>query len=346
MDKSGTYPGSNVRISGDFTNYFDAMGDYEWFDAFGQPATASTGYYRVFDYYVYNPNSAAVTSGTGLKGFSRRIGNKTEWWANLDNFNNYTTIEDLKAHQDKFFIDFGNQSLDYWIPSEFGNGGNTWEVRAEKCGYDRTNPCPDGWRIPTEADFKEICPSSLPSYQGNLSTLITQKAQPELREANNGTKYVIRWLNYTGYLKIEAIVVDNNFQESDIKAIVWDNNPMVVTRLFPFTGNISSFTALDTRLSYYLGQEITLVIPYVFGAITQTKKEEGNIYYGVYYYPWTLFTPAENFGSAIGGYWANEKILFQFEDTSRSGGNLKSSCITIRSGNPELGYAIRPVMDK
>lgn len=348
MDKSGTYPGSNVSIGGDFTNYFEAMGDFEWYDELDKLSTSeSKHYYRVYDYYVYTKSGGIWSSGTGLKGYS----NGYEYWCTIDNFRSYSKIEDLTSRQDKFFINQGEGTSDYWL-SGFGNGGSDWESRAKLCGYERTNPCPDKWRLPSEADFKEICPSDMPSYQGNLSTLITEKAKPELRETGDGTKYVIRWLNYTGYLKIEAIVVDNSFKESDIQAIVWDNNSKVVTRLFPFTGNISSMTAPDTRLTEYFGQQVTLVIPYTLGKIKQAAMEEGDLYgfilgYSPFYYPWTLFTPNpdKNYGSALGGYWAKEKILFSFEDSDKAGGQLTSSCITIGTGSPESAYAIRPVMD-
>lgn len=345
MDVSGTYPGSKVTISGDFTNYMDALGDYTWYDAWNNVSTSSSmNYYRVFDCYAY-PENAVITSGTGLSGY----GNGYEWWANLDNYERYGDVDMLKAHPDKYFFDSSNNATDYWI-SSFAGGGSNWTARATACGYETENPCPEGWKLPTEADFKEICPSSMPSYNGNLSTLITQKAKPELRESNAGVRYVIRWLNYSGYLKIQAVVVDSEFKESDIAAIVWDNNTDVVERIFPYTGNISPYVATDTQLTKYLGQTIKVVFPYTMGTVTQTKMTAGDqtgfiLGYADYYYPWTLFTPNKSYAASVGGYWVGDsKKTFQFFDRSKAD-NSGSSSIDIRTTDAQTAYAIRPVMD-
>ena len=346
MDRSGTWPGSNVSISGDFTNYFDALGDFTWMDAWNNVSTSSTmNYYRLFDCYVY-PEYATVTSGTGLTGY----GDGSQWWANIDNYERYGNVDILKAHPDKYFFDMSANASDYWI-SSFSGGGSNWISRAEACGYENSNPCPKGWRMPTEADFKEICPSSMPSYKGNLSTLITQKAKPELRENAAGVRYVIRWLNYTGYLTIQAVVVDDAFTAGDIEAIVWDNNPDMVERIFPYTGNITPYSTKDTRLTNYLGQSIPVMFPYNMGTINQTEMTAGDYYgfvlgYAYYYYPWTLFTPNKNYGSSIGGYWVGDsKKSFQFFDRSKAD-NSGSSSIDIRTTDAQAAYAIRPVMDK
>lgn len=338
MDKSGTYPGSNVRISGDFTNYFDALGEFTWYDAWNNVSTSSSmNYYRLFDCYVY-PEDAVVMSGTGLGGY----GDGYQHWANIDNYERYGSVDVIKAHPDKYFFDTTNNSTDYWL-SSFSGGGSKWTDRATACGYENSNPCPEGWRLPTEDDFKEICPSAMPSYSGDLSTLITNKAKPELRETKSGVRYVIRWLNFNGYLKIQAVVVDTDFKESDIAALVWDNNSAVVERDFPFTGNISPYRATDTRLSNYLGGSILVMFPYTLGTVTQTGQTASSYYY---YYPWTLFTPNKNYGSAIGGYWISDsQKTFQFFDRSKAG-NSGSSSIEIRTTDAQMGYAIRPVMDK
>ncbi|MDE5795024.1 MAG: fimbrillin family protein [Muribaculaceae bacterium] len=344
MDKSGTWPGSSKTISGDFTNYFDALGDFTWYDAWNNVSTSpSMNYYRLFDCYVY-PENAVVTSGTGLGGY----GNGYEHWANIDNYERYGDIATLQAHLDKYFFDMSNNATDYWL-SSFSNGGSTWTDRAKACGYADENPCPKGWRMPTEEDFKEICPSSMPSYKGNLSTLITQKAKPELRETRSGIKYVIRWQNYSGYLKIQAVVVETDFTEDKIAAIIWDDNEDVVERTFPYTGNITPYATNDLRLGKNLGGSVPVRFPYTMGTITQTNKEAVDyLQYGYlnFYYPWTLFTPNLNYGSSVGGYWIGDsKMSFQFFDISKAG-NTGSSSIDIRTTDAQTAYAIRPVMDK
>ena len=338
MDRSGTYYSNGITISGDFTNYFDAFGDYTWIDNYGYLSTSeSSNYSRLHDYYVYTRENYYWTSGTGARG--NTIGGA---WISIDNFYGYDNVEVLKSNPDKFFINYSEGTEDYWL-NGFTGDGSTWTARAKACGYETENPCPMGWRMPTEADFMEICPSSMPSYAGDLSTLITQKVTPELRETNTGVKYVIRWLNYTDYMSIQAIVVADSFKENDIAAIIWDNNPEVVERKFPFTGNIVSYAAKDTRLSASrwsngLGQTVMLVIPYTLGTMKQESKTS--------VYNYTLFTPNQNYGSAVGGYWVGDsKKTFQFFDRSKGDGKGSSS-IDIRTTGAQAAYAIRPVMDK
>ena len=338
MDRSGTYYSNGITISGDFTNYFDAFGDYTWIDNYGYLSTSeSSNYSRLHNYYVYTRENYYWTSGTGARG--NTIGGA---WISIDNFYGYDNVEVLKSNPDKFFINYSEGTEDYWL-NGFTGDGSTWTARAKACGYETENPCPMGWRMPTEADFMEICPSSMPSYAGDLSTLITQKVTPELRETNTGVKYVIRWLNYTDYMSIQAIVVADSFKENDIAAIIWDNNPEVVERKFPFTGNIVSYAAKDTRLSASiwsngLGQTVMLVIPYTLGTMKQESKTS--------VYNYTLFTPNKNYGSAVGGYWVGDsKKTFQFFDRSKGDGKGSSS-IDIRTTGAQAAYAIRPVMDK
>ena len=338
MDRSGTYYSNGITISGDFTNYFDAFGDYTWIDNYGYLSTSeSSNYSRLHDYYVYTRENYYWTSGTGARG--NTIGGA---WISIDNFYGYDNVEVLKSNPDKFFINYSEGTEDYWL-NGFTGDGSTWTARAKACGYETENPCPMGWRMPTEADFMEICPSSMPSYAGDLSTLITQKVTPELRETNTGVKYVIRWLNYTDYMSIQAIVVADSFKENDIAAIIWDNNPEVVERKFPFTGNIVSYAAKDTRLSASrwnngVGQTVMLVIPYTLGTLNQESKTS--------VFNYTLFTPNQNYGSAVGGYWVGDsKKTFQFFDRSKGDGKGSSS-IDIRTTGAQAAYAIRPVMDK
>ena len=142
-------------------------------------------------------------------------------------------------------------------------------------------------------------------------------------------------------MKIQAIVVDDSFAESDIAAIIWDDNALVVERIFPFTGNIVSYEAKDTRLSGYYGVGVTtmLVIPYTLGTLDQTEMQTR-------YYRWTQFTPNKNYGSSIGGYWVGDKkMTFQFFDRSKAT-NTGSSSIDIRTTGAQCAYAIRPVMAK
>lgn len=331
-DASGTYPASNITVSGDFTNYFEIMSDFEWVDYNGNPATSTSNRYsRLFNYYTYNPNNNWLITGTGAY---YDYGTTT-----VDVSRNYSYASVIQNQQTKYFFDASNsRSGDYWITSEFGEGGNNWYERAKKCGYSRTNPCPDKWRLPTEQDFQEICPKQMPSYSGSLRDLITAKAQPEVREDRNGVKYAIRWLNYGSYLQIEAIVVDENFTDANLNSILWDQDTRVVKRKFPFTGDITPFFTKDERVFIY--GDIWIAIPYGLG--TFQPMDRGSLYNGN---SWLQIYPAKNYNRALGAYWIGDTgKSFQFLDNSLAD-DRKSSTIDIRTTDAETALAIRPVMD-
>lgn len=302
--------GSTWDPGEDFTNNIDALGTFEY-----------DGHSRTFDFYVTNPQNVFVGTATGFNSNGGYI----------DVPRKYETLAELQANPDKYYMDFGTKTGDYWL-SSFGDGGNTWEARATACGYEQANPCPEGWRIPTMKEFKEIAPQVNKESTNTLTNLLMNSA--ELRETEGGVRYVIRWNNRSTYIEIQSLVVDNSFTESNISTIIWDNNPSVVTRIFPFTGNINDLIGYDRYLGVYYAR------PYHRGVV------DAGVFSDYSYNMWTIIGPGGNCGDGLGAYWiADAKQAFKFIDKGINPSYEKTSCLLIEAGDPEMGYAIRPVRD-
>ncbi len=314
MDTKGFYdglrgPDGTLWDPGeDFTNYLDAFGSFEY-----------DGYSRTFDYYITNPDNQFVGTATDFNANGGYI----------DVPRKYETVDELKAQPMKYFMDYGTKTGDYWIKS-FGDGGATWYERAGKCGYEQTNPCPEGWRLPTLAEFQEIAPQVNKEKAATLTNLLMNSA--ELRETESGIRYVIRWLNKGSYVEIQSLVVNDKFSDSDISTVIWDNNDKVVKRTFPFTGNINDLFGYDRYLGVYYAR------PYKRGPVDQGVFTVG-------YNMVTIIGPGGNCGDALGAYWIGDcKQAFKFIDKSTNSYDT-TSCLLIEAGDPEMGYAIRPVRD-
>ena len=355
MDTNGIYNENIVSPDEDFTNYIDALG------LFDDP---DSEYDKVLDYYVYNPNSNRyfITSGTA-KRYAPQHPQYSLWY---DAPRSYSTVADLKAHPDKYFMDgtpgtkflgygsfymgldqFNNQP-DYWL-SSFGNGGSTWEARAEKCGYTTTNPCPDGWRMPTLEEFKAIAPEGQ-GLDKNMSMASMLSNYAEVRKTTDGVNYVIRWIYDSSAITVEAVVVDEAITKSQVTSQFWDNNrDKKVVRVFPFTGSIVPLVSYadDAEVN-----NVYIMRPYHrgfldIGFIAQAYGPANN---GT----WTLIGPGNNAGAPFGGYWIDDKgYAFKFEAKEISHGTNTSnktftatSCMFVGSAEPVMGYAIRPVMAK
>ncbi|MDE5774089.1 MAG: hypothetical protein K2H86_06505 [Muribaculaceae bacterium] len=354
MDTNGIYKEEIVSPDEDFTNYIDALGRFDDPDA---------EYDRILDYYVYNPNQNKyfITSGTA-KRYTPQHPQYSLWY---DAPYSYSAVDDLKAHPDKYFmngtpgtkflgygsyymgLDQFNNQPDYWL-SSFGNGGSKWEERAGKCGYTATNPCPEGWRMPTLEEFKAIAPEGQGLDQNkNMASMLSNYA--EVRKTTDGINYVIRWIYDSSAITIEAVVVDDAITKSQVTSKFWDNNrDKKVVRVFPFTGSIVPLVAYadDAEVN-----NVYIMRPYHrgfldIGFIAQAYGPANN---GT----WTLIGPGNNAGAPFGGYWIDEKnYAFKFEAKEISHGTNTSnktltvtSCLFIGSAEPVMGYAIRPVMD-
>lgn len=214
LDRSGT--GSSVQAI--FTNDYTDTGSYYQFGrnyGFKSAIDATKNYAVERSDMPYYRN---VYPGTGST-----IAVKT-----------YNASEiDFKKYPDYFFID-GNHQGDYTSPAH----QQTWSERAQSNGYINISPCPEGWRIPTMSEYKEIMPS-IDGQAGNIGTS-SWNTFVQFKTFDN-LKCAFRWsketINNNSYLKIECLVVNNN--TTDIQTIDWrDTN--VVTRYFKGAGYIQA----------------------------------------------------------------------------------------------------------
>lgn len=354
MDTNGIYKPEIVSPDEDFTNYIDALG------VFNKPDSESG---RSLDYYVYNKgNKYFMVSGTETR--YNPNGNPYKFWFDDPLF--YNSVDDIKDHPTSYFMDgtpddklygygdyymgmdYMNNLPDYWL-STFEDGGSTWIARAEKCGYANTNPCPEGWRMPTLEEFKAIAPEGQ-GLDANKSMASMLSNYAEVRKTTDGVNYVIRWIYDSSAITIEAVVVEGAITKSQVTSKFWDDNrDKKVVRVFPFTGSIVPF------IGYVDGWGISdahlIVRPYHrgfadIGFFSQAVGKPNN-------YGWAQIGPGNNAGAPFGGYWINEKnYAFKFEAKEISHGTNTSnktftstSCLFVGSAEPVMGYAIRPVMD-
>lgn len=264
------------------------------------------------------------------------------------------TLIGLYSLGNRNYVDEYCNSGDYWA-SAFGEGGSTWTDRSTKQGFaeNKHNPCPDGWRLPTEAEMREIIPENgLYEPNGNLSEMVNNYC--EIRQTENEVNYVIRW-NYVStnnYIEIEAVVVDDTYTNaSQITTLFWDEHVSdKVVRIFPFTGGIRPFTGIVYGSTAF---DTVICRPISMGAPSfDTKK----VYFG-----WTsgiLVTLNPNETGAInnhfGGYWVEDKNLaFKFCSGNferKVNDNIHDEAseytrIRMEETGPAFGMAIRPVMD-
>ena len=311
-----------------FDDWKDARGDYD-------------AYYNDYSYVVVDI-SEYDCNGFGKPGLNKNdIIQPSTYW-NIDDANDMEGIKDL-------WIMNGNpngSNGDYWI---WSGGGTSWETRAEACGYGKSTPCPQGYKMPTVADYESIMPKedivdATQSLKDNLSQ------SGEIRTLEDKTTYAIKWRIENKALQIAALVVP---KDTKIDAVDWDNDE-VVTRIFPFSGMIRSTTA-DQRLvnmNSYNGWWTVLQSPLPIGDIVV----KGNTYtaygYKFYYNTWNILA---DYSDKYAGYWvSDQKSTFTFVEREgwnnaqmnqqgviTGSSNLQSSQLKMTTQNAHNGYAIR-----
>ena len=311
-----------------------------WLDAFGYISYNWDEYYSNPEYYIYNPTNTAVVCGV-----SGHFNNNFYW---ADAPNTYTTADELKSHPTSYVMD-GNPvgaTDDYWITNAFGNGGSTWGARATACGYDKTDPCPDGWRLPTETEFRSILPEKNIELRSRSLTNVTTQADTQIR-TYGGFKYAIRWIYNGDILEIQARVVADSFTKNQITSDFWSSTE-VVSRKFPFTGFIDNVTGCNRYVEVAYDGRGYYALPYHRNRTVNIGIWPVNVGHdGVTYpitYEYVAIRPGENYGYSIGCYWISDgKRAVKFSDRQSF---ESTSYLLIEPGNPVMGYAIRPVMDK
>lgn len=165
-----------------------------------------------------------VYAGTGYN-------QKVDWY--------YPWQSQAKYPEDFLFAGFMNATNldgDYLSASGIKHS-QTWAQRATYNGYTNETPCPEGWRIPKLADWKQILPKGGHTYTGsNFETIY------EIKELDDAAKsrYAIRWSREIDggnqYLKIEAIMIPSSV--TDPKNAAWDDKENVKTLHFKAAGAI------------------------------------------------------------------------------------------------------------
>lgn len=292
------------------------QGYKDWQDALGERIHAD----NINDqdgFVAYNLNysqNGSVFSGTG--GFQGTY----QWFDNVPR--NISDLQELQENTDKFVMNAfpgeWDTYTDYWANTAFGyeTGEIDWEGRATACGYTETDPCPDGWRLPTEADFKEILPSA--SSEMNVSSL-----KPEIRKAGD-VDYAISWEMNNDGLLVKCLVLDSPTSNPD-----WTSKD-VVTRVFPFTGAIVPMTG--EYINYNDGKKYRYATPY---HMTDNPESMCDVDADNHF----LISAGEDTGTTFGGYWVSDaKKAFSFSNPTDGGGYLR-----IAEDHPARAYAIRPV---
>lgn len=274
-----------------FKNYMDALEGVEvWYTngkqkrygyaTYGRYYNTGTGVYNGYDYtsgYNYDDNSAFA-------------------------------VDDMPI----FFMNPNN--TDYWV----GNGGgSTWETRAKACGF-TTSVCPKGWRMPTEADFLEIKPSEPKKGTGSLSSVLNNLV--ELKKIEGVCTYAMRWSAVTqsskAYLRIDALVVPDNFSADNLSSINWSDEN-VVTRYFGANGMIHAFYHVNiTNIDNF---PVARPMPGVETHTDRLWTDTGYTTIG-YFNTWTvLWDNIKDYSvNNAGYYWmSDKKAVFTFEDNTR-----------------------------
>lgn len=216
-------------------------------------------------------------------------------------YNSSTVVGNIK---NRFLIN--TKGTDYWI---WSGGGNNWSSRAKAGGYSEL--CPEGWRIPNFDDFMEIFPektSGVNSISGDYVELKTL--------TKNNISYAIRWQLESNGLKIQAIVVPNDFDLDKYKfSLDWKCAVVVndYTRLFGHTSTIIAHH--ETNNLPVVGKSYTAApMPVGPNSGRTYSYKKGNTTY--YYYKYDSIL---DFGKdMIGNYWMADKIGgFCFLDSSK-----------------------------
>lgn len=265
-----------------FSNYKDALGNFNKNAPGHEYATYGTWY----------------KDGTGLtSGYDHTSVYAYDAAGDLDG----TTI---------YYMD--PMGTDYWV-SSFGNGGSNWNERAKKCFF-TTDIAPEGYRMPTSEDFKELQPSKTFKGSNGLQTVLNNYVE---KKSNAACSYAMRWSANTvsnkTYLRIDALVVPSNISDSELASITWDNNKNVVTRYFGANGFIHGFYHLKFI------QNGTQIDRFRVGRpMPGTETHEDVLKKAGYYYTVTYDYIKDYSVNNEGYYWmSDQKMAFTFQDNTR-----------------------------
>ncbi|MDE6553250.1 MAG: fimbrillin family protein [Muribaculaceae bacterium] len=184
--------------------------------------TGGTFYTSLYG-YVNGSTLSNVYNGSGLN-------QKAKWYSSTTNLASYP----------EYFLVAGNSNLQNWDGEAVFDTSiqhkHSWSERAAYYGYNK-DVCPDGYRLPTLADWKKILPKGGHIYSGSSFATFS-----EIKE-DGDVKYAVRWSRVTEgtktqYLKIDALVIGSNVESTS--EVNWSDEN-VVTRYFKAAGMIRPY---------------------------------------------------------------------------------------------------------
>ena len=316
-----------------WTDYKEARGTY----VKGEPSP----------YVITYPPEAIVGSGLGNEGFY------------LNDAGDEVNIADMYRiyeHEKENF----SFTQDLWIMNGAltGNTGDymysdntdtNWEERRQSNYY--SNPlCPEGFRLPTSAEFAEILPQNeLVSSSQTLSEMLSAH-KAELRK-NKDCTYGIKWEFDKDHnaLVISAIVMDENSTQNDLESIDW-TSANVVSRVFPMGGAIRS-TVVNYRLQSFNGyvgycEYYAMIMPLgesFFTSETYTDRWYGGRYWheDKYWGAYIADKDITDYSDKYAGYWCSDKMAVEI--VNRDGWMMTPTDIY---GNKVAGAKTNPQTSK
>lgn len=141
------------------------------------------------------------------------------------------------ANYPDWFLVGDSQYGDYRTPRY----GETWEERAKSNGYTYSTPCPEGWKIPSSADFKEILPE-INGVTGFSGFDVWENGYAQIKTLADGTRCAFKWEGWQDdatrkyFMRVYCLVVDSSVTSVTVDDAIWTNQQAnVVTR--DFAGN-------------------------------------------------------------------------------------------------------------
>lgn len=228
---------------------------------------------------------------------------------------------------------------DYWIGSD---NSTTWEQRQAKTNYNVTL-VPEGYRLPTQADFLEITPKKTSVGSSNLANVLN--GLDEIK-TNRECTYAIRWNDVVKsgihYLMIEALVVPSSYTDADLGKVNW-SDANVKTLYLRANGAIHAFyhrnviengSAIDY---FHVGRPMPLVETHK----DMLKTTSDNIYYTITY----DYIVDYAYGNE-GYYWmSDQKRVYSFVDNTKAktvaAFSSRQSLVGVQNFDPQDCAAIR-----
>lgn len=352
---ASTFP--EGTIPDNFKDYYDncvANNDLysHWLDAFGPVTTATL----LPEYIVVTPYvppmsysrpiyTGGTHNGTNIKVNAFSYDNSSYTSPPYNDVNNQIYLM-MNARVEESGTYTSKSGLsDFW-PFKGITMPTDWLGWSEKLNYSHPNnndinpfnPCPKGYNLPSDDDFKSILPSDMgtlfqyTTYAATFDEVLT--ALGVYIKSNNQKYFAFRWVmqNDINGIEIQSVQVDT--PDIEKSSINWDG-PTKVRRFFPFTGRIEDLTlaTLDNDFS----------LPFFVHKDIKSNNELKNLLDENEGLDLSKIT---NLNKFFGGYWTSSgdrAFSFHTEEVELNG--FGPACMSLTGDSRPYGYAIRPVKD-